>query len=130
MEVLLPSNNDPTKHICPRRRGFKLSLAHHWSELVLEIRHQFHTSVLLSNWIFTNQHMPIWNLGSNAFFEYTSCNFKVVTLFIRNLFRVRLQYLLLIRKLCLCYLGIKWENSADYFFVMAVCCLYKLLISV
>jgi hypothetical protein len=41
--------------------------------------------------------MSIWNLGSDAF-EYTSCYFKVVTLFVRNLFRVRLPYLLLIRK--------------------------------
>jgi hypothetical protein len=33
-------------------------------------------------------------LGSDAYFEYTSCYFKVVTLFIRNLYRVRLPYLL------------------------------------
>jgi hypothetical protein len=39
----------------------------------------------------------IWNLGSDAYFEYTSCYFKVVTLFVRNSFRVRLPYLLLIR---------------------------------
>jgi hypothetical protein len=32
--------------------------------------------------------------------EYTSCYFKVVTLFVNNLFRVRLPYLLLIRSLC------------------------------
>jgi hypothetical protein len=36
---------------------------------------------------------------SDKYFEYTSCNFKVVTLFIRNSFRVRLPYLLLIRRL-------------------------------
>jgi hypothetical protein len=38
-------------------------------------------------------------LGSDAHFEYTSCYFKVVTLFIRNLFRVRLPYLLLTKGL-------------------------------
>jgi hypothetical protein len=99
MEVRLPWNNDPTKHICPRRRGFKSSLAHHWSENFLEIRHHFHTSILLSNWILTNQQTSILNLGSDAYFEYTSCYFKVVTLFTRNLFRVRLPYLLLISSL-------------------------------
>jgi hypothetical protein len=37
------------------------------------------------------------NLGSDAYFKNTSCYFKVVALFIRYSFRVRLQYLLLIR---------------------------------
>jgi hypothetical protein len=46
MEVT-PCNNDPTKQLRPRRRGFKSSLAYHWSEIDLEIRHQFHTSILL-----------------------------------------------------------------------------------
>jgi hypothetical protein len=41
--------------------------------------------------------MSICNLGSYTYFQYTSCYFKVVTLFVRNLFRVRLPYLLLIR---------------------------------
>jgi hypothetical protein len=65
-------------------------------KIFLNIRQQFHTSILLSNWILTSQQTSIWNLGSDAYFEYTSCNFKVVTLFIRNLFRVRLPYLLLL----------------------------------
>jgi hypothetical protein len=92
----LPWNNDPTKHKCPRRRGFKSCPTHHWSETILEIRHQ-HTSILLSNRILTNQQTSILNLGRDAYFEYTSWYFKVVTLFIRNLFRVRLSYVLLIR---------------------------------
>jgi hypothetical protein len=29
------------------------------------------------NWIKTNQQKSIWNLGSDAYFEYTSCYFKV-----------------------------------------------------
>jgi hypothetical protein len=46
----LPRNNDPTKHIiCPRRWDFKPSLPHYWSENLLEIRHQFQTSILLLN---------------------------------------------------------------------------------
>jgi hypothetical protein len=64
-----PWDNDPTKHIiiCPRRWGFKSSLAHHWSEIFLEIRHQFHTSILLSHWILIDQQTSIWNLGSDAY---------------------------------------------------------------
>jgi hypothetical protein len=73
--------------------GIQSSLAHHWSEFFLEIRHQFHTSILLSNWILTNQQTSIWNLWSDVYFEYTPCYFKVVTLFVRNFFRVRLLYL-------------------------------------
>jgi hypothetical protein len=90
-------NNDPTKQLRLRRRGFQPSPAHHWSEIFLEIRHQLHTSILLSNWILTNQQTSIWNLRSAAYFEYT-CYFKVVTLFVKKLFRVRLPYLLLIRR--------------------------------
>jgi hypothetical protein len=55
--------------------------------------------ILLSNWIKTNQLTSIWNLGSDAYFECTSCYFEVVTLFIKNLFWVRLPYLLIIRRL-------------------------------
>jgi hypothetical protein len=57
MEV--PLNNDPTKHICLRKRDFKSSLAHHWPEFFLQIRHQIHTSILLSNGILTNQQKSI-----------------------------------------------------------------------
>jgi hypothetical protein len=78
---------------CPRRQGFKSSPAHHWSEFFLDIRHQFHTSIFLSNWILTNQQTSIWNFRGDAYFEYTSCYFKVVIFFIRNLFWVRLPYL-------------------------------------
>jgi hypothetical protein len=89
--------------------GGASSLAHHWSEIFLQIRHQFHTSILLSNWTSTNQQTSIWNLGSDAYFEYTSCYFKVVTLIVRNLFRVRLPYLLLIRRLLFkSLIGIKY----------------------
>jgi hypothetical protein len=75
---------------CPNQTTIitKQQPAHHWSENFLEIRHQFHTSILLSNWILTKQQTLIWNLGSDACFEYTSCYFKVVTLFVRSLFRV------------------------------------------
>jgi hypothetical protein len=31
--------------ICPRRRGFKSSLAHHWSKIFLENRHQYQTPI-------------------------------------------------------------------------------------
>jgi hypothetical protein len=86
----------PNIHICFRRRGFKSSPAHHGQNF-LETRHQFHTSILISNWILNNQRTSIWNLGSDTYFEYTSCYFKIVTLFIGNLFRVRLPYLFLIR---------------------------------
>jgi hypothetical protein len=79
--------------LCLRRRNFKSCLAQHWTEIFLEIRHQFRTSILLSNWILTNLQTSVWNLGSDAYFEYTSCYFKVVTLFIRNFFRVRPPYL-------------------------------------
>jgi hypothetical protein len=72
------------------------SLAHHWSDFFLDIRHQFQTSILLWDWILTNQQTSICNLGSDGYCEYTSCFFKVVTFFIRNLFRVRFPYLLLI----------------------------------
>jgi hypothetical protein len=96
--VELPWNNDPTQQLRLGRRGFQSSLAHHWSELFLEIRLQFHTSILLSNWILTNHQTLIWNLGSDAYFEYMSCYVKEVTLFVRNLFRIRLPYLLLIRR--------------------------------
>jgi hypothetical protein len=78
-------NNDPTKQLRLRRRGFQPSLAHHWSEFFLEIRHQFHTSILLSNLILTNQQTSTWSLGSDACFEYTSCYFEVVTFFMRDL---------------------------------------------
>jgi hypothetical protein len=99
MEVYLPWNNDPTKQLRLRRRCFQSSLTHRWSEIFLASRHQFHTSILLSNWILNNQQMSIWNLGSDAYCEYKSCYFKVVTLSIRNLVRVRLPYLLFIRRL-------------------------------
>jgi hypothetical protein len=33
-------------------------------------RHQFHTSILLSNWILNKHPTSIWNLGSDAYFEY------------------------------------------------------------
>jgi hypothetical protein len=89
---------DPTKQLRLRRRGFQSSPAHHWSEFFLEITHQFHTTILLSNWILTNQQTSIWILGSDAYFEYTSCYFKIVTTFVRNLLRVRVSYLLLIRR--------------------------------
>jgi hypothetical protein len=79
------------------KASFKSSPAHHWSQFFLEIRHQFCTSILISNWILINQQTSICNPGSDAYFEYTSCYFKVLPLFIRNLFRVRLPYLLLIR---------------------------------
>jgi hypothetical protein len=79
----------------------------------LENRHQFHTSILLSNWILTNQQTSIWNLGSDAYLEYTSCYFKVVTLFISNLFRVRLPYLLLIRSYEK-YFNVSWPNWASF----------------
>jgi hypothetical protein len=118
MEVYLPWNNDPTKHICLRRRGFKSSLAHHWSEFFLEIRHQFHTSILLSNWILTNQQTSIWNLGSYAYFEYTSCYFKVVTLFMRNLFRVGLPYLLLIRRVGIIFLFVHWKQLMRFVVIL------------
>jgi hypothetical protein len=79
-----------------KRRGFKSSHVHHWSEIFLEIRHQF-----IRQFFYQTEFKPIskrqWNLGSDVYFEYTSCYFKVVTLFKRNLFRVRLPYLLLIR---------------------------------
>jgi hypothetical protein len=88
-------NNDRTNHMCPRRRGFKLCLAHHWSDIFWN-----QTSIsyvnLLSTWSLTNQQTSIWNLGSEPYFE--SCYFKEVTLFIRK-FRVRLPYLLLIHGL-------------------------------
>jgi hypothetical protein len=35
----------PNQKFKPQRRGLKLSTAHHWSEIILEIRHQFHTSI-------------------------------------------------------------------------------------
>jgi hypothetical protein len=69
-------------NICPRRRGFKTSPAHHWSDFFLEIRYLFHTSILLSNWILTNQQTTICNLGSDAYFEYTSCNLKIYVLYV------------------------------------------------
>jgi hypothetical protein len=103
----MPWNNDPTKHICHRRRGFQSNLAHHWSEFFLEISHQFHTPILLWNWILTNQQTSSWNPGSDAYFEYKSYYFKVGTLFIRNLFRARLPYLLLIRRLNIIFILIK-----------------------
>jgi hypothetical protein len=34
-------------NICPRRRGFKPSLAHYWSEAFLEVSDQFYPSILL-----------------------------------------------------------------------------------
>jgi hypothetical protein len=88
--------HDLTKQLRLRKWVFQSSLAHHCSESFHEIRHQFHTLILLSNWIWTNQQTSIWNLGSDAYFEYTSCYFKVVTNFVRNLFRVRLPYFLLL----------------------------------
>jgi hypothetical protein len=60
------------------------------------IRQLFYQTIL------SNQQTSIWNLGSDAYFEYTSCYFRVVTLFIRNLFGVRLPYLLLIRNRWVC----------------------------
>jgi hypothetical protein len=60
-------------------------------QIFLEIRHQFHTSILLWNWILTNQQTSTWNLGKDEYFEYTSWYFKVVILFVRNLFRVILK---------------------------------------
>jgi hypothetical protein len=39
-----------------------------------------------------NQQTSIWKLVSDAYFECTSCYCKVVTLFVRNLFRVRIGY--------------------------------------
>jgi hypothetical protein len=59
----------------------------------------YHKSKVISYVKSTNMQTSIWNLGSDACFKYTSCYFKVVTFFIRNLFRVRLPYLLLIRSL-------------------------------
>jgi hypothetical protein len=70
MEVYLPWNNDPTKQLRLRRRGFQSSLVHHWSENFLEIKQQIHTSILLWHWILNNQPTSIWNLGSDAYFEY------------------------------------------------------------
>jgi hypothetical protein len=93
----------PTKHICPRWWGFKSSLAHHWSEIFLVIRHKFHTSILQSNWIIAHQQTSIWNLRIDVYFEYNSCYFKLVTLFIKNLFWVILPYLLFDRSLYLCF---------------------------
>jgi hypothetical protein len=83
----------------PRRRDLIKSSASSVRIVFLEIRHQFHTSVLLSYWILTNQKRSIWNLERDAYFEYTSCYFKVMTLFLRNLFQVTLPYLLLICRL-------------------------------
>jgi hypothetical protein len=114
--------NAPTKHIYPRRRGFKSSPAHHWSENFLQIRHQLYTSnssiilnfnqsanfkieamrilnIIISLLICPHcwgTDLPLW-ITHKENFKYTSCYFKVVTLFIRNLFRVRLPYLLLLR---------------------------------
>jgi hypothetical protein len=93
--------------ICRRSRGFKLSLAHHYSEFFLEIKHQYHSSIPMK--LKLSQQTPIWNLRSDAYFDYTSCYFKVVTLFIRNLFRDRLPHLLLIRGSFFCLpLSHKW----------------------
>jgi hypothetical protein len=100
-------------NICLGRRGFQSSLAHHCSEFFLEIRHQFRTSILLLNWILTNQQTPLWNLRSDAYFEYTSCYFKVATFFARNLFRVRLPYLLLILSKHLTILKIIYDKCVD-----------------
>jgi hypothetical protein len=49
----------PTKEQRLRRRGFQSTIAHHCSEIFLEVRHQFHTSYLPSNCILTNQQTSI-----------------------------------------------------------------------
>jgi hypothetical protein len=46
-----------------------------------------------------------------VYFDYTSCYFKVVTLFVRNLFRVRLPYLLLTRSFAI---YAKYEFASSY----------------
>jgi hypothetical protein len=50
--------------------GASSSLAHR-SEIFQEIIRHFHTSVLPSHWILTNQQTLILNVESNAYFEYT-----------------------------------------------------------
>jgi hypothetical protein len=60
MEVWLPWNNDPTKQLRLRIRDFQSNLAHHWSEVFLEIRHQFHTSILLSNNLKPRKRCVFW----------------------------------------------------------------------
>jgi hypothetical protein len=74
------------------------------------------TSILLSNWILTNQQTSNWNLGSDACFENTSCYFKLVTLFFRNLFRVRVPHLLLIRSSHTRYHGCSISRNRLIFF--------------
>jgi hypothetical protein len=70
----------PNQTYTSSKAGLQIkSQTRHWSEIILEIRHQFLTSILLSNWILTNQQTLIWNLGSDAYFDYTSCYFKVET---------------------------------------------------
>jgi hypothetical protein len=53
------------------------------------------------------------SIGSDAYFEYTSCYFKVVTLFIRNLFRVRLPYLYLFVGFTCCWTLNKTESQSN-----------------
>jgi hypothetical protein len=82
-------------NICPRRRGFRSSPVHHWSVIFLEIRHQFHTSILLSNWI--NQSVNVNLKPKRCVLWIYVMLFQSSDTFIRNLFQVRLPYLLLIR---------------------------------
>jgi hypothetical protein len=86
--------------IWPRRRGFKSSLAQHlvrifsWKQTSISY---LNSSIKLN----FNQTANV-NLKrrSDAYFKYTLFYFKVVRLFIRNLFRVRHPYSLLIRSNC------------------------------
>jgi hypothetical protein len=69
----------------------------------------FHNMIPLFDFYWTHIFSQLSNVIKIIFLDtaftlntaiYTSCYFKVVTLFVRNLFRVRLPYLLLIRSSC------------------------------
>jgi hypothetical protein len=83
----VPLNNDPTKNL---RWGFKTSTAHPWSEFFLKIRHQFHSysSIKLNLSQSANINLKVFRIYVMLFQSSDS--------FHKDLFRVRLPYLLLI----------------------------------
>jgi hypothetical protein len=91
--------------------GASSSLAH-WSGIFLEIRHQFHTSVLLSHWILTNQQTSNWNLES-VFWIYVML-FQSSDTFHKEFFRVTLPYLL-----------VNLRECSLFFYHVIFCCVIR-----
>jgi hypothetical protein len=92
----MPWNNDPTKHICLRRWGAPImsseSLVRNFSWNQTSISY-VNSSIKLNFNQSANDNLKPWK---RYVFWYVIL-FKIVTFLIKNLFRVRLPYLLLIR---------------------------------